>query len=129
MTYGVGVWRGISNQIALVKSHTTMVRKEGTHISFWDDRWAGNTTLRNDFHSLWKLSKKKEAMVDELINGEGSNLIWDLDFSRDLRHDEMESLEGLRPDYRVKMRDFGQARVRVVSQSKAATTSSEERKV
>ncbi|XP_026383594.1 uncharacterized protein LOC113279100 [Papaver somniferum] len=54
--------------------------------SFSDDVWVGEQPLRTLFPSLFKLSKKKNVVLREMISSEGA---WDFNFLRSLNMQEM----------------------------------------
>ncbi|XP_026416335.1 uncharacterized protein LOC113311751 [Papaver somniferum] len=58
-------------------------------MSFWLDRWKGDSSFMNSFRSLYNLDRLKNASVAEHVSADGS---WRFDFKRCLSHDEANSL-------------------------------------
>lgn len=69
-----------------VKKHTSLIVKNGESMLFWKDKWLGNHVLQISFPALFKLSRKKDATVLHVANGNGA---WDLDFKRNLNEAEV----------------------------------------
>ena len=56
----------------------------GDKISFWNDDWLGNGSLRLQYPRLFSLSMNKEGRLIELVKLEGEVKRWELLFRRRL---------------------------------------------
>lgn len=50
-----------------VKSGSILTLDNGTSIHFWDDEWVGGQTLKTSFPDIYHLSRRKDAMISEMI--------------------------------------------------------------
>ncbi|XP_026410707.1 uncharacterized protein LOC113305930 [Papaver somniferum] len=80
------LWYGILKSRDFVKTCTSLIVGNGNSIYFWNDVWVGEQSLAVLFPTLFHLSKKKNAVIKDLISSEGA---WDLNFARSLNENEM----------------------------------------
>ncbi|XP_026437824.1 uncharacterized protein LOC113336045 [Papaver somniferum] len=83
---GSSLWAGMLKARDHVKLHTNFIIKNGHNILFWKDPWNGNQTFQMRFPSLFKLSRKRDVIVAQMINEYGA---WDLDFRRNVKEEEV----------------------------------------
>ncbi|KAI8548067.1 hypothetical protein RHMOL_Rhmol07G0243600 [Rhododendron molle] len=71
-----------------------VVVHSGQDISFWNQVWLGNTTLKEEFPRLYLISTQKEKVIRDLkdANGDGR---WNLLFQRSLRDWEAQQFDDL----------------------------------
>ena len=74
--YGMGLWKGIRMDWKLVSDRLAFIVSNGRRVSFWRDRWCGDSPLCMSFPSLFALTVEKEAWVadiwDPLAEGVGT---------------------------------------------------------
>ncbi|OVA13145.1 hypothetical protein BVC80_8917g4 [Macleaya cordata] len=88
----LGTDESIMKSLPILKQFTTLTLKNGKSISFWEDPWCNNTSLHMEFPKLWKISKRKEAVVADMLQGEGHEVAWNFTFSRELENEEVAPL-------------------------------------
>ena len=96
--HGVGFWKAIRNLGHLVSSRFSFVVGNGQWVSFWKDKWCGNSLLCNSFPSLYVLTANKEAWVSDLWAGSASGDLggsWNPRFTRRFNNWELDEVEGL----------------------------------
>ncbi|WKA03334.1 hypothetical protein VitviT2T_021449 [Vitis vinifera] len=96
--HGVGFWKAIRNLGHLVSSRFSFVVGNGQWVSFWKDKWCGNSLLCNSFPSLYVLTANKEAWVSDLWAGSASGDLggsWNPRFTRHFNNWELYEVEGL----------------------------------
>lgn len=64
--YGVGLWRSIRNQWPKIWGNSRPVIGNGRKISFWNDVWVGQHTLKHLFPVIHNLNQQKSAIVAEI---------------------------------------------------------------
>ncbi|KAJ9678729.1 hypothetical protein PVL29_020805 [Vitis rotundifolia] len=64
--HGVGLWKGIRMDWELVDTQISFSVGNGRRVSFWRDRWCGDSPLCETFPSLFALAVEKEAWVAEV---------------------------------------------------------------
>ena len=47
--------------------HGSFSIKDGSEISFWEDKWLGNTTLREQFPSLYNIARHKSDTLAKVM--------------------------------------------------------------
>ncbi|RVW44985.1 putative ribonuclease H protein [Vitis vinifera] len=71
--HGMGLWKGIRLDWKLVSDRLAFKVGNGIRVSFWRDRWCGESPLCMSFPSLFALTVEKEAWVadiwDPLVEG------------------------------------------------------------
>ena len=61
--HGVGVWKHISNFKDNFFEEISFKAGNGLKIRFWQDRWLGNSRLKDYFPSLFQIASNKEATI------------------------------------------------------------------
>ena len=64
--HGLGLWKGIRADWKLVSDRMAFIVGNGRRVSFWRDRWCGESPLYMTFPSLFALTVEKEAWVAEI---------------------------------------------------------------
>ncbi|GJU49675.1 LINE-1 reverse transcriptase isogeny [Tanacetum coccineum] len=69
---------------------------DGKLISFWNDSWMGNFTLRSKYPELYRLSRNHDRMINQFyFSPDGSLISWNLDFSKPLSPYESREADSL----------------------------------
>ena len=53
--------------------------KDGSQVRFWEDRWLGNITLREQYPQLYNIARKKYDTVADVLSTQISNISWQRD--------------------------------------------------
>ena len=88
--YGVSLWKHIRVGWDCFSKYLTFKVRDGTRIKFWDNIWCGNCSLRQRFPDLFRLARVLGAMVVDNLRFQGSNILWDVEFSRPIQDWELE---------------------------------------
>ncbi|RVW50222.1 Threonine--tRNA ligase, mitochondrial 1 [Vitis vinifera] len=93
--FGVGFWKDIRKEGALLQNRVGFSVGNGRRVKFWKDNWCGNSTLCNSFPSLYAFASYKEAWIEEMWDHSGGEGVWILRFSRPFNDWEVEEVERL----------------------------------
>ncbi|RVX10737.1 Transposon TX1 uncharacterized 149 kDa protein [Vitis vinifera] len=93
--FGVGLWKDIRKEGALLQNKVVFSMGNGRRVKFWKDNWCGNFTLCNFFPSLYAFASYKEAWLEELWDHLGEEGVWSPSFSRPFNDWEVEKVERL----------------------------------
>jgi hypothetical protein len=67
-SFGVGVWKHIRRGCEKFCNFVCFEVGDGSHISFWDDWWCGDRSLKQCFLVLFSIMRNRDAMVvDNLV--------------------------------------------------------------
>ncbi|RVX19759.1 Transposon TX1 uncharacterized 149 kDa protein [Vitis vinifera] len=94
-SYGVGFWKEIRKEGALMQNKVVFSVGSGRRVKFWKDLWWGNFALCNSFPSLYAIASSKEAWVEEFWDTSGVEGVWSPRFSRPFNDWEVEEVERL----------------------------------
>ncbi|KAL6331818.1 hypothetical protein AAG906_020162 [Vitis piasezkii] len=94
-SYGVGFWKEIRKEGALMQNKVVFSVGNGRRVKFWKDIWWGNFALCNSFPSLYAIASSKEAWVEEFWDTSGEEGVWSPRFSRPFNDWEVEEVERL----------------------------------
>ncbi|RVW38066.1 putative ribonuclease H protein [Vitis vinifera] len=94
-SYGVGFWKEIRKEGALMQNKVAFLVGNGRRVKFWKDIWWGNLPLCNSFPSLYAFASSKEAWVEEFWDTSGVEGAWCPRFSRPFNDWEVEEVERL----------------------------------
>ena len=72
--YGCGIWRSVSNLWSLFRSRIRFQVGNGMKVSFLEDKWIAQRTLKQLFLDLYTLSYQQNATVADMWTGQGWNL-------------------------------------------------------
>ena len=61
--FGVGLWKAVRNGWEFFKDKTSLRVSSGNRVKFWNDRWYGETSLRDAFLGLYAITSSKDAWV------------------------------------------------------------------
>ena len=86
--FGAGLWKAIRNSWGVFKVKTRLQVGARTRVKFWEDRWCGETLLRDVFLGPNSTASSKDAWVVDVWDG-GS---WDPRFIRQFNDWEMEDV-------------------------------------
>ncbi|RVW42952.1 hypothetical protein CK203_076318 [Vitis vinifera] len=90
--FGVGFWKDIRKEGALLQQKVGFSVGNGRRVKFWKDNWCGNSTLCNSFPSLYAFATYKEAWIEEMWDHYGGEGVWGPRFSRPFNDWEVERL-------------------------------------
>ncbi|XP_075083498.1 uncharacterized protein LOC142167239 [Nicotiana tabacum] len=79
--YEVELWKHIRSLQTDFLQEITYRVGNGSHVKFWEDRWIGNTTLRELYPGLYQIASRQNSMVAH--NREGNT--WNPLFRRNLQ--------------------------------------------
>jgi hypothetical protein len=54
----------------------TFLIKDGSQVRFWEDKWLGNSTLREQYPSLYNIARHKQDTVAEVFSTSPLNIFW-----------------------------------------------------
>ncbi|RVX20623.1 putative ribonuclease H protein [Vitis vinifera] len=93
--HGLGLWKGIRVDWKLVSDRMAFIVGNGKRVSFWRDRWCGESPLCMTFPSLFALTVEKEAWVADIWDplAEGGWGGWNPCFLRAFNDWEVEEAE------------------------------------
>ncbi|RVX16052.1 putative ribonuclease H protein [Vitis vinifera] len=93
--HGLGLWKGIRADWKLVSDRMAFIVGNGRRVSFWRDRWCGESPLYMTFPSLFALTVEKEAWVANIWDplAEGGWGGWNPCFLRAFNDWEVEEAE------------------------------------
>ena len=67
----------------------------GSRILFWHDVWCGMQPLKDHFSDLFRMARRKDATVNQVVVWNGDQCHWNMTFSRDPNDWEEESVLSL----------------------------------
>ncbi|RVW92613.1 hypothetical protein CK203_039393 [Vitis vinifera] len=94
-SYGVGFWKEIRKEGALMQNKVVFSVGNGRRVKFWKDIWWGNFALCNSSPSLYAIASSKEAWVEEFWDTSGEKGVWSPRFSKPFNDWEVEEEERL----------------------------------
>ncbi|OVA02993.1 Reverse transcriptase zinc-binding domain [Macleaya cordata] len=87
--FGTGLWKGICTNMKAFKEGLTARIGNGRKVKFWSDQWLGENPLKESFKELYKVSRKQNALVADMMQTDGNGrVLWDLDLPRRLSDQE-----------------------------------------
>ena len=94
-SYGVSVWRSIRSGWEAFSSFVRFQVRDGQTVSFWEDRWCADSSLRALFPELHSIASAPHAMVAEMLRGQAGSRHWDVRFTRRAQDWELEDFARL----------------------------------
>ena len=91
--HGVGLWKHIRAVWDRFSKHITYKVGDGSRIKLWHDIWCGELPLRQKFQDLFHLAQVPDALVADHLHLQGSNFVWDIEFSRPAQDWELEVVD------------------------------------
>lgn len=86
---GKSLWASILKSKDIIQQNSTCHIQSGDRVSFWLDNWFGDFPLSSRFPSLYRLARNKHAVLNDMIVFTNNISAWDLNFSRNLKEDEL----------------------------------------
>ena len=91
--FGVGFWKEIRKEGALLQNKVVFSMGDGRRVKFWKEKWCRNFALSDSFPSLYALAASKEAWLVELCDSLGEEGVWNPRFSRPFNDWKVEEME------------------------------------
>ena len=54
----------------------SFIVKNGSQVLFWEDKWLGNTTFRDQYPFLYNITRPKHVTIVEVLRTSPPNLSW-----------------------------------------------------
>jgi hypothetical protein len=84
--HGVGLWKFICMGWNNFKRHVRFDLGVGSKISFWEDVWCGEVSLKDTFPGMFSIAGLKEASIADNVERSNGVVQWNIVFTR-LVHD------------------------------------------
>ncbi|OVA04242.1 hypothetical protein BVC80_929g8 [Macleaya cordata] len=82
LSYGVGVWKGITNLKPIYHEGLKCIVGTGNRVKFWFDHWIGDQPLMKSHPGIYSASRRRNAYISEIMAlGDDGALSWNLDFN------------------------------------------------
>ena len=80
--FGVGLWKDINKETAMLKQHSYFVAGDGKRFRFWKDTWCGTEPLSETFHNIYTMAATKDAYLEDLWDWSREEGRWNSTFLR-----------------------------------------------
>jgi hypothetical protein len=84
-------WAGLMATKRFFFPYTSFSIRDGSQIRFWEDKWLGNTTLREQYPALYSIVRHKSETIATVMHNSPSNMA----FRRDILGPRLESWNSL----------------------------------
>jgi hypothetical protein len=74
------------------KRHFSFDPRVGSRISFWEDVWCGESSLKDTFPGLFNIASVKEASIADNVERSNGAVQWNIVFTRLIHDWEVETL-------------------------------------
>jgi hypothetical protein len=120
-SHGVGLWKFICMGGSNLKRHFRFDPGVGSRISFWEDVWCGERSLKDTFSGLFSIARFRKASIVENMEWSNSAIQWNIVFTRLIHDWEVEVLASFyRCLYSYKFRGVGEDKLWWVPLSEGA---------
>jgi hypothetical protein len=107
--YGVGLWKYICKGWSIFGRYCRFNPGDGSKISFWEDVWCGENSLKDTFPSLFNIARFREATIADNVEYSNGSTQWNIVFTRLLHDWEVEILASFYSLlYSIKFRGVGE---------------------
>lgn len=89
--YGVGVWRSIRKLWEVFSQHTHLIAGDGQHISFWREKWIGNSSLMVAYPNVFQIAREPNSTIQQYREGNS----WTFILRKNIEDWEIEELVSL----------------------------------
>jgi hypothetical protein len=89
-SFGVGVWKHIRRGWEKFRNFVRFEVGNGSNISFWQDWWCGDRSLKQCFPDLFSIVRNKDAMVADNLVVHNGVIQWNVLFTRQIQDWEMD---------------------------------------
>ena len=72
-------WSGITRAKHDFLRFGSFIVKDGSPVQFWEDKWLGNTTFRDQYPCLYNITRPKHVTKAEVLGTCPPNLSWHRD--------------------------------------------------
>ena len=120
-SHGVGLWKFICMGWRNFKWHFRFDPGVGSKISFWEDIWCGESSLKDRFPGLFSIARFKEASIADNVECSNGAVQWNIVFTRLIHDWEVEVLASFYSClYSYKVRGVGEDKLWWVPSSKGS---------
>jgi hypothetical protein len=91
-SHGVGLWKYICLGWSSFERHFRFHPGVGSKISFWEDAWCGESSLKNSFPGLFNIARFRGATIADNMERSNGSIQWNIVFTRMLHDWEVEVL-------------------------------------
>jgi hypothetical protein len=90
--HGVGLWKYICIGWRNFKRHFRFDLGDGSRISFWEDVWCGESSLKDTYPGLFNIANVKEASIADNVERSNGVVQWNIVFTCLIHDWEVETL-------------------------------------
>ena len=88
--YEVSLWKNIRTGWHSLSRFILYEIGDGSKVQFWLDHWCGISSLVDRYPELYRICRRKEASVADLMRYTNGVLHWEIHFYRDVHNRELE---------------------------------------
>jgi hypothetical protein len=119
--HGVGLWKFICMGWRNFRGHFRFDLGDGSKISFWEDVWCGENSLKDTFPGLFNIASLRGASIADNVECYNGSVQWNIVFTRLIHDWEVEVLTFFYSRlYSYKFRGVGEDKLWWVPSSKGS---------